>query len=301
MLDLLMNSKKGLHKLTDLTLIEIKEILAEAESFSRGATWNSEKQRFVANLFFESSTRTKLSFEVAEKKLGLDVLNFSAETSSVQKGESLYDTAKTLESIGADVLVIRHPKDAYFEELKGIQIPIINAGDGCGHHPTQSLLDLLTIQQEYGSLNHLNIVICGDLRHSRVARSNAEILTKFGANVYVSGPQAWMNGYAEQYQYVTMDEAVEIADVMMMLRIQHERHHEESFYKENDYHLQYGLTVSREKRMKANSIILHPAPVNRGVEIATELVECERSRIFKQMKNGVAVRMAVLKKALSYV
>ncbi|KGA97758.1 aspartate carbamoyltransferase [Alkalihalobacillus alcalophilus ATCC 27647 = CGMCC 1.3604] len=296
MINLLSNQNKGLHMLSNLSLTEVFELLEEAQNFADGATWSPKRQMFVANLFYEASTRTKFSFEVAEKKLGLEVLNFSAETSSVQKGETLYDTAKTLEAIGADALVIRHPEDAFYEQLEALNIPIINAGDGCGHHPTQSLLDLLTIRQEFKSFQNVEIVICGDLRHSRVARSNAEILTKLGANVSVSGPKEWMCGFAKTYPYVTMDEAVKKADVMMMLRIQHERHDDGMALTKEQYHQQYGLTIERERKMKDRSIILHPAPVNRDVEIASELVECERSRIFKQMQNGVAARMAVLKK-----
>lgn len=291
----------GLQTMSDLTTTEVKELLQVAQAFADGKTWSPQKPRFAANLFFEPSTRTRFSFEVAERKLGLELLDFDGETSSVKKGESLYDTVKTLESIGADVVVIRHPEDQYYRDLlPKLNIPIINAGDGCGQHPTQSLLDLLTIQQEFKEFKQLDVVICGDLRHSRVARSNAEILTKLGAKVSISGPQAWMSGFEEQYPYLTMDEAVEQADVMMLLRIQHERHHGDEFLTKDVYHQQYGLTLNREKRMQKHSIILHPAPVNRGVEIADELVECRRSRIFTQMKNGVFIRMAVLKRALDH-
>ncbi|MGO4887850.1 aspartate carbamoyltransferase catalytic subunit [Anaerobacillus sp. MEB173] len=290
------------HVLTmpSLELDEIFEILSQADRFLSGETWRPNEDKFVANLFFEPSTRTKFSFEVAEKKLGLQVLNFEAQNSSVQKGETLYDTVKTLESIGTNVVVIRHPQDHYFDELVGkINIPIINGGDGCGHHPTQSLLDLLTIQQEFVVFQGLNVVIVGDVRHSRVARSNAEVLSRLGANVYFSGPEQWIDDSFAVGQYLPIDEAIEIADVMMMLRIQHERHAFKMLTSKEEYHKQYGLTIEREKRMKKHSIIMHPAPINRGVEIADCLVECGRSRIFKQMNNGVAVRMAVLKRALT--
>lgn len=289
------------HVLTmpSLEVREILEILSQADKFLSGEKWNPGTEKFVANLFFEPSTRTKFSFEVAEKKLGLQVLNFEAQTSSVQKGETLYDTIRTLEAIGTNVVVIRHPQDHYFDELVGkISIPIINGGDGCGHHPTQSLLDLLTIQQEFTVFQGLNVVIVGDIRHSRVAKSNAEVLTRLGANVYFSGPEQWMDGKLGNGQFIPIDDAVEVADVMMMLRIQHERHAFKMLTSKEDYHQSFGLTVEREKRMKKHSIIMHPAPINRGVEIADSLVECERSRIFKQMNNGVAVRMAVLKRAL---
>lgn len=282
-----------------LETAEIHRILTDAQAFLNGDKWSPNRETFVANLFFEPSTRTKFSFEVAEQKLGLKVLNFEAENSSVKKGETLYDTVKTLEAIGTNIVVIRHEQDHYFDELVGkINIPIINGGDGCGHHPTQSLLDLLTIKQEFGSFEGLKIVIVGDIRHSRVARSNAEVLHRLGASVWFSGPRQWIDETIPYGQFIDIDDAVEMADVMMMLRIQHERHAVKMVSTSDSYHNQYGLTVEREKRMKKDSIIMHPAPVNRDVEIASELVECPRSRIFKQMTNGVAVRMAVLKRAI---
>lgn len=290
---------KHLLTITELQNEEILDVLHEAQQFSEGKAWSINTDKFVANLFFEPSTRTKFSFEVAEKKLGLHVLNFESQSSSVQKGETLYDTVKTLEAIGANAVVIRHPKDHYFDELvDGISIPIINGGDGCGHHPTQCLLDLLTIQQEFSAFQGLNIVIVGDIRHSRVARSNAYILKRLGANVYFSGPEQWMDDTVVDDHFLTMDEAIKKADVMMMLRIQHERHAFKMISSKEKYHQIYGLTVEREALMKQHSIIMHPAPINRDVEIASSLVECNRSRIFKQMTNGIAVRQAVLKRAL---
>ncbi|OIJ17766.1 aspartate carbamoyltransferase [Anaerobacillus alkalidiazotrophicus] len=290
---------KHLLTITELHNEEILEILSEAQQFSEGKIWTPAKEQFVANLFFEPSTRTKFSFEVAEKKLGLQVLNFETQSSSVQKGETLYDTVKTLEAIGTNAVVIRHPQDHYFDELvDGISIPIINGGDGCGHHPTQCLLDLLTMQQEFGKFIGLNVVIVGDIRHSRVARSNADVLKRLGANVYFSGPEPWMDETMVNGNYVSMDEAVQFADVMMMLRIQHERHAFKMISSKQEYHQIFGLTIEREAQMKPKSIIMHPAPINRDVEIASSLVECSKSRIFKQMTNGVAVRQAVLKRAL---
>ncbi len=278
---------------------EIHQILHDAQAFLNGDRWMPNRETFVANLFFEPSTRTKFSFEVAEKKLGLQVLNFEAQTSSVTKGETLYDTVKTLEAIGTNIVVIRHQQDHYFDDLVGrISIPIINGGDGCGHHPTQSLLDLLTIKQEFGTFEGLKVVIVGDIRHSRVARSNAEVLHRLGASVWFSGPRSWIDESIPYGNFIDIDDAVEMADVMMMLRIQHERHAVKMVTTKSDYHEQYGLTIEREQRMKKDSIIMHPAPINRDVEIASELVECPRSRIFKQMTNGVAVRMAVLKRAI---
>ncbi|PFJ15277.1 aspartate carbamoyltransferase [Bacillus cereus] len=288
--------------MSELSEQEISEILKYAEDFANGKEVKTTEQTFVANLFFENSTRTRFSFEVAEKRLGLDVLNFSADSSSVKKGETLYDTIRTLESVGTKAVVIRHEQDRYFDELKDqVNIPILNAGDGCGNHPTQCLLDLLTIKQEFGSFEGLKIAIVGDVRHSRVARSNAEALTKLGATIYFASPEEWKDEENTFGTYKALDELVPEVDVMMLLRVQHERHDHYETDIMKDYHEKHGLTVEREKCMKEGSIIMHPAPVNRDVEIASELVECERSRIFKQMENGVYVRMAVLKRALPNV
>lgn len=292
-----MSDVKHLLDMTSLTLDEIDDILLQAERFKNGKSIQRQEPVFIANLFFEPSTRTRFSFEVAEKRLGYEVLNFETSSSSVQKGETLYDTIKTLESIGASAVVVRHKEEKYFDPLlEKTSMSIINAGDGCGHHPTQSLLDLLTIRQEFKRFEDLNIVIAGDIKHSRVARSNANVLSRLGANVSFSGPREWQDETMNETPYLTMDEAIEQADVLMLLRIQNERHERRS---ETDSYLQtFGLTVEREKRMKKHSIIMHPAPVNRGVEIDTSLVECERSRIFKQMENGVYVRMACLNMVL---
>ncbi|MFK9092357.1 aspartate carbamoyltransferase catalytic subunit [Bacillus salipaludis] len=290
------------HLLTtnELKVEEIYQILEDAKRFSEGMVWTSEKQLFAANLFFEASTRTKCSFEVAERRLGLGVIPFEVETSSVQKGETLYDTVKTLESIGVNAIVIRHKQDRYFDELVGkVNIPILNGGDGCGHHPTQSLLDLLTIQQEFGQFEGLRIAILGDISHSRVARSNADALTRLGANVIFSGPEEWFDYHSiNSPRFKPIDEAVREADVVMLLRVQHERHQRKGSFTASEYHRQFGLTLERERQMKPDSIIMHPAPVNRNVEIADSLVECKRSRIFKQMENGVYVRMAALKRSI---
>ena len=289
---------------SELTVVEIQQILQDAQNFANGAKWRPNEQQFVANLFFEPSTRTKCSFEVAERKLGLEVIPFETTSSSVVKGETLYDTIRTLESIGVNAVVVRHKEDNYFDELVGkINIPVINAGDGCGNHPTQSLLDLLTIQQEFGRFAGLKVSIIGDIRHSRVARSNADALTRLGAEVVFSGPKEWFDeNVLNDANYEDIDTAIETSDVVMLLRIQHERHDEKDpQMTKEEYHKRYGLTVEREKRMKKGSIIMHPAPVNRDVEIADELVECERSRIFKQMQNGVYIRMSVLKRSLTTI
>lgn len=292
---------KHLLTTTELTINEINEILEDAQYFLDGGTWSAGKNMFVANLFYENSTRTKCSFEVAERRLGIDTIPFEVSTSSVQKGETLYDTVKTLEAIGANAVIIRHSEDRYFDSLDGkTNAAIINAGDGCGHHPTQSLLDLLTIKQEFGRFHGLKVAIIGDIRHSRVARSNADTLVRLGAEVVFSGPEEWFDNEILEngVSFEDIDTAVATSDVVMLLRIQHERHEVKGDRTAEEYHQAYGLTVERERKMKLGSIIMHPAPINRDVEIADCLVECERSRIFKQMTNGVFVRMAVLKRAL---
>ncbi|QKE73098.1 aspartate carbamoyltransferase catalytic subunit [Arthrobacter citreus] len=287
--------------MSDLTKEEIQDLLNQAQNFANGEISSLKRQTFVANLFFENSTRTRFSFEVAQKKLGLEVINLAVESSSIQKGETLYDTVKTLQAIGVEAVIIRHTEDEYFQEIKDAGMPILNAGDGCGNHPTQCLLDLLTIKQEFGSFEGLKVAIAGDLRHSRVARSNAEALTRLGAKVYFASPDEWKDDKNTYGAYKNLDELVEEVDVMMLLRVQHERHDGKTNHIMENYLQNHGLTIEREAKMKPNSIIMHPAPFNRDVEIASELVECERSRIFKQMENGVYVRMAVLKRALPTV
>ncbi|GER74085.1 aspartate carbamoyltransferase catalytic subunit [Weizmannia acidilactici] len=284
--------------MSDLRNDEILELLEEADAFSKGAQWKTPEPVFAVNLFYEPSTRTKCSFEVAERRLGLELLPFEVGASSVLKGETLYDTVKTLQSIGVRVVVIRHQEDEYYKKLTGnVELSIVNAGDGSGQHPSQCLLDLLTIQQEFGTFRGLNVCIIGDLVHSRVARSNACALQKLGATVKCSGPVEWYDP-TMNIDYISVDQGVREADVVMLLRIQHERHKETAHLSKEEYHHEYGLTVERERMMKPNSIIMHPAPVNRDVEIASCLVECGRSRIFKQMENGVFVRMAILKAIL---
>ena len=282
-----------------LTAEEINKLLKTADEFSKGKTLKAKSEIFVSNLFFEDSTRTKTSFDIAERKLGLQVVPFDVTSSSVNKGESLYDTVKTLESLGVNLAVIRHQKNHFYDDLKNIKIPIINGGDGTGNHPSQSLLDLMTIQQEFGKFKDLKIGIVGDVKHSRVANSNAEALRKLGAKVYFSGPSKWFDeGTIINGTYLSIDDLIKEVDVLMLLRIQHERHGEKMKISLETYHRKYGLTKEREKQMKENAIIMHPAPINRGVEIDDDLVESKRSRIFKQMENGVFARMAILKHAL---
>ncbi len=285
--------------ITELSTDKINKILTEALAFANGKNVKVEGEVFCSNLFFEDSTRTKTSFDIAERKLGLQVVPFDASNSSVNKGESLYDTVKTIESIGVNLVVIRDKKDRYFDELTNINIPIINGGDGTGNHPSQCMLDLLTIYQEFGTFEGLKIGIVGDVKHSRVANSNAEALRRLGAKVYFSGPEQWFDeGALINGTYLSVDEMIHDVDVLMLLRIQHERHDSKMSFSASEYHRKYGLTKAREKTMKKEAIIMHPAPINRGVEIDTDLVECERSRIFKQMQNGVFARMAILKNAL---
>lgn len=290
--------KQSLLRINDLTKDEIFRILEDAQAFaSTHKDWQLPERKLVANLFFEPSTRTHFSFTSAQHQLNCCVENFSASGSSVEKGESLYDTVKTFESIGFDALVIRHPQDEYFKELENIQIPILNAGDGKGNHPTQCLLDLLTIYQEFQTFRGVKVAVIGDVAHSRVAHSIKEAMQHLGGEVIFSGPKEYME---EGEPYRPIDELIPWADVVMMLRVQHERHAYAMNLSDAQYLQAYGLTKERYQNMKRNAIIMHPAPVNRGVEIDSDLVECERSRIFKQMSNGVLIRKAVLKRAFGY-
>lgn len=288
-------NKNSLFKISDLSNEELLDILHEASLFlTSNKDWQLPDKKRVANLFFEASTRTHFSFASAQMQLGCNIIDFDVHSSSVSKGETLYDTVKTLETIGYEALIIRHSTDNYFDELKSINIPIINAGDGCGNHPTQCLLDLLTIQQEFNTFKDINVVIIGDIAHSRVANSDYEALTRLGSNVKFSGPKQWIK---DDDKFMDIDQAIEWADVVMLLRIQRERHSDQVCNSDEEYLANYGLTKKRYDKMKDNAIIMHPAPVNRNVEIDDSLVESEKSRIFKQMENGVLVRKAVLKRA----
>lgn len=286
------------HLLTakSLSKEQIFGLFEVAEQFSQKVTPIKE-QLFVGNLFLESSTRTKTSFTVAAKKLGLEVLDFTSESSSMTKGESLYDTVKTFEAIGANLLIIRHFKDDWMDELAPyVNIPLINAGAGKAEHPTQSLLDVYTIYQQFQTFENITVTFAGDIKYSRVARSNIHLLQKLGANIYLSAPDELMDE-GLNLPKISMDEAVELSDCLMLLRVQHERH--EQLLKTTNFLEKYGLTKEREKRMKDHAIIMHPAPVNRGIEIDSDLVECDRSRIFRQMENGVYVRMAMMHELLN--
>lgn len=292
-----MTGIKHLTRLTDLTVEQIMNLIKTADEYSNGGEVPQLKGKVIANLFFEPSTRTQYSFAMAEHRVGLHTLDFTAETSSVQKGETLYDTVKTFEAIGVDGVVIRHPQNNYFEELiPHLNIPIFNGGDGSGNHPTQSLLDLLTIYQEFGKFEGLKIAIVGDIAHSRVAHTNIEVMNRLGMEVHVVAPEQFQE---VGYEWENLDEIIKDMDIIMLLRVQHERHDGGMSLTKEEYHHQYGLTIEREQQMKEGAIIMHPAPFNRGVEIANEVVECERSRIFKQMENGVYIRMAVLTNSLA--
>ncbi len=284
-------------KLEDLKVNEIEELLDNAIDFKSGkrkVSCNDDK--VIANLFFEPSTRTHYSFEMAEYKLGYKTIDFTADTSSMKKGETLYDTIKTFESIGVDAVVIRHREDMYYNQLENINIPILNAGDGTKDHPSQSLLDLMTIKEEFGSFKGLKVLIVGDIKHSRVAHSNIKVMERLGMEVYTSGPEEFRD---ENLQFVDFNEMLPKVDVVMLLRIQFERHDDKMSMTNEKYNTLYGITMDKVNKMKENAIIMHPAPFNRNVEISDDVVECSKSRIFKQMTNGVYVRMAMLDKALN--
>ena len=286
-----MGKIKHLITLDELSIAQIMSILSRADDFISGAQFTYE-QTVVANLFFEPSTRTQYSFEMAQKKLGIQTITFNERTSSTNKGETLYDTVKCFEAFGVDALVIRHPEENFFNQLIGkVKIPIFNAGDGSGNHPTQSLADLLTIWQEFGQFSGLRVAIVGDVANSRVAHTNIKVMERQGMKVHLVAPTQFQE---EGYEWQALDEVISEMDIVMLLRVQHERHREEMSLSRQAYHKKFGLSAQRERDMKKGAIIMHPAPFNRGVEIASELVECERSRIFKQMENGVYVRMAVI-------
>ncbi|KAF6659142.1 aspartate carbamoyltransferase catalytic subunit [Paenibacillus polymyxa] len=296
-------------QLRERSLLGLKELSRnEIESIlDRAQYWESQPQklipvlqsRFAANMFFENSTRTRFSFEMAEKRLGAQVLNFSAAASSVEKGESIYDTVRTLESMGIDAGVIRLKPAGVLQELaEKVSVPLVNAGDGNNEHPTQALLDLYTMRKTFGELKGLRVSIIGDILHSRVARSNLWALQKFGAEVSFCAPDNMQASDLATYApYVPMQVALQ-ADVVMMLRVQLERHAEGMLRSADEYREQYGLTEERAASLKSGTIIMHPAPVNRNVEIDSAVVESEQSRIFPQMANGVPIRMAVMERAM---
>ena len=304
-----MLKRKDLLGIQDLSRDEILEILDTAESFQEVSTRPIKKVptlrgKTIINLFFEASTRTRTSFEIAGKRLSADVVNVSASTSSVSKGETLIDTARTLDAMAADCVVIRHSASGAPHTLSKLtKACIINGGDGAHEHPTQALLDAFTIRQRKGRLNDLRVAIVGDIAHSRVARSNIHLLTKFGTHVWLcSAPTLMPLGIEKivcdhgEFLHVTnsMEEATEQADVIMMLRVQFERMSESFFPSVREYFRYYGLTRQRVERARRDVIIMHPGPINRGVEIATDVADGPYSVILDQVSAGVAVRMALL-------
>lgn len=284
---------RGLFNLKSLSTVQINDVLSLAFNYKSGFSHSFSGLRF-ATLFFENSTRTHNSFVMAMNKLDISVNDINVSTSSVTKGETLYDTVKTLEAIGYDGVVIRHKDNEYYKQLENINIPIFNAGDGSGSHPTQSLLDLMTIKEEFGHFEGLKCTIIGDIVHSRVAHTDVEIMRRLGMEVNIAGPKEFLD---ETAPAISIDEAIKTSDIIMLLRVQFERDAKLNMTRE-EYHKEYGLTMDKVNKMKENAIIMHPAPVNRGIEIADDVVECSKSRIFKQMTNGVFVRMAVISKVL---
>lgn len=252
----------------------------------------------IANLFFENSTRTRVSFELAEKRLGADIINFSSSSSSVKKGETLIDTVNNILSMKVDMVVMRHPAPGACMFLaKNVKSQIINAGDGTHEHPTQALLDAFSIKNKLGSLEGKKVVIVGDIKHSRVALSNIYSLKLLGAEVMVCGPATLIPKYINQLGVKVshnLDEALAWCDVANMLRIQLERQDQRFFPSLNEYTNLYGLTMDRLNKLDKEICIMHPGPINRGVEISSEVADSNQSIILQQVENGVAVRMAVL-------
>lgn len=297
-------SGKHLLGISGLPVSDIRLILNTARSFREISSRPIKKVptlrgRTIINLFFEASTRTRSSFEIAAKRLSADSLNFSVSTSSVSKGETLIDTGMNLLSMNPDVIIVRHSASGaphlLARHLKGCSI--VNAGDGMHEHPTQALLDALTIEDKKKHFEGLKVAIVGDITHSRVARSNALLLTKMGCDVWICGPPTLIPLAFDQFQvHVTsqMQEALEDADVVMMLRTQRERQREVFYPSIKEYFALYGLDRRKLAWAKKDAIVMHPGPINRGVEIDPEVADGMESVILEQVTNGVAVRMAVL-------
>ncbi len=295
--------QKDLLGISDLTREEILLVLDTAEAMKEVGSRAIKKVpalrgKTVVNLFFEPSTRTRTSFEIAEKRLSADTLSLAAASSSVLKGETLADTARNIEAMAPDMIVIRHESSGACHLLSRIcRSSIINAGDGMHEHPTQALLDAFTIREHKGRIAGLKVAIVGDLLHSRVMRSNAIGLMKLGAEVWVSGPPTLMPPDIGRFGVkatTSIDQAVEGADVVMLLRIQQERMQGAFFPSLREYFTVFGMTAERLARAKPDAIVMHPGPINRGVEIASDVADGPRSVILEQVANGVAVRMAVL-------
>ena len=296
--------KKDILGMKDLTVDEINLILETAESFLEISTREIKKVptlrgKSVINLFYEASTRTRTSFEIASKRLSADTINISASTSSVVKGETLIDTARNLEAMNPDVIVIRHSAAGAPHMLaKLLRQSIINAGDGAHEHPTQALLDMMTIKEKKGRIAGLKVAIVGDIMHSRVARSNIYGLSKMGANVVLAGPATMLPRNIEQMGvavHTNLEDAIVDADVVMMLRIQLERQNQSIFPSLREYAQHYCLNRTNIQLAKKDVIVMHPGPMNRGVEISPDIADDPScSVILDQVNNGVAVRMALL-------
>lgn len=298
--------RRDLLGIRDLMAAEITGILDTAETFSEISTREVKKVpalrgKTIINLFFESSTRTRTSFELAAKRLSADAVNISVSSSSLSKGETLLDTALNLDAMAPDCIVVRHGSAGVPHQLAKVsQAAIVNAGDGANEHPTQALLDAMTIREHKKQIAGLEVAIAGDILHSRVARSNIHLLTKMGAKVRVAGPGTLV---PEDFKHFVSDgltvcphieDAIRGADVVMILRIQRERQDSAYFPTLREYSIHYGLTNERLDLAKKDAIVLHPGPMNRGIEIASEVADSSRSLILDQVKYGVAVRMAVL-------
>jgi aspartate carbamoyltransferase catalytic subunit len=301
--------RRGLLDIESLPREEIEAILLRSKNFQppAGETFKRSdtlKGKTVVNLFFEASTRTRMSFEIAAKRLGADALSIAASGSSVSKGESLVDTLNTLGAMRPDAIVMRHSASGAPHFLsRYLPIPFVNAGDGTHEHPTQALLDALTIIDRRGSLERLRIAIIGDIAHSRVARSNIFLLSKFGVQVVLCGPATLlpreMGQIAPGIELTSnMEEAIRDVDVIMMLRVQLERQHEAAF-PANEYFQFFGLRPEHMELAKPDVIVMHPGPINRGREISSEVADSQRSAILNQVGNGIAVRMAVLERVLA--
>jgi len=298
--------RRDLLGIRGLSAAEITGILDTAENFSEISTREVKKVptlrgKTVINLFFESSTRTRTSFELAAKRLSADAVNISVSSSSLSKGETLLDTALNLDAMAPDCIVVRHGSAGVPHQLAKVsRAAIVNAGDGANEHPTQALLDAMTIREHKGKINGLEVAIAGDILHSRVARSNIHLLTKMGARVRVAGPGTLVPADFEHFVEGGLtvcphiEDAIRGSDVVMILRIQRERQDSAYFPTLREYAIHYGLTNERLDLAKKDAIVLHPGPMNRGIEIASEVADSSRSLILDQVKYGVAVRMAVL-------
>ena len=300
------NIYKKIHlvETADLNKKEIEFILDEAKKFinfnkKRVKKSNLLEGRTVFNLFFEDSTRTRTSFEVAAKRLGADLINVAVKDSSINKGETLLDTMTTINSMNPDVLIVRHPEEGISKRISNnVDACVINAGDGSHEHPTQALLDALTIKNRFNNFSKLQIAICGDILHSRVARSNIIILSKLGAKVNVIGPKQWLPKNINKLPvevYTDMKKGLKNCDIVMMLRIQKERIVGKIMPNQKTYFNKYGLDYNKLKYAKKNAFVMHPGPMNRGVEIDSKLADdITRSLIQEQVAMGVAIRMACL-------